>query len=161
MKIAYLISVYLHILSAMFWIGGTLFFILIAVPAIQKATDKNKLFEKIGIRFRLYSWVALSTLFITGLFNFYIRGMRDFSFFHGSHLAELYGFKFILFFVIVLIAAIHDFYVGMKALSYIQEDPDNVKTKQLSTLAKWMGRINFLFALLMFGLGVVIVRGWG
>ena len=57
---AYLVSVTLHLLAAVVWIGGLLFIAIIA-PTLRKvepAELRNELFRQIGERFRLVGWTA-------------------------------------------------------------------------------------------------------
>lgn len=159
MKIAYLISVYLHIIAACLWIGGTLFLILVAIPSVQNLPNKLDLIETIGLKFRFYGWIALSTLLLTGLYNLSFRGMESYEYFHTEQ-GFIPGVKFCLFIVIATTAGIHDFRIGNKAIQALKENPEAAKSNKLVMTARWMGRINFLFSLIMVGIGVVIVRGW-
>lgn len=63
--------------------------------------------------------------------------------------------KLIIFIVMLLIGAIHDFYIGEKAIEQMQ----NAENGKLKLIARWSGRINLLLALTIAFLGVALSRG--
>jgi len=68
----YHISVFIHIISAMIWVGGILFMVLVIVPLLRKKDLKDNaaiLVQKVGVQFRLVGWISLILLLITGIFN--------------------------------------------------------------------------------------------
>ncbi|MCC6278949.1 MAG: CopD family protein [Saprospiraceae bacterium] len=156
MSLAYLVSVFLHVILAAFWIGGMLFLPLIILPGIKHHPDRIALLYRTGLRFRFYGWIALFGLFLTGLTNFLFRGIPlTWTFFSGSDYGKLVMYKSLIFLVILLVSGVHDFFLGKKALETLQNSPNH----QLRQLARWSGRINLLLALLMAFLGVVLSRG--
>lgn len=156
MSIAYLISVFVHIVSASFWIGGMLFLPLVLLPSIRKHPDRILLLHKTGIKFRFYGWIALITLFITGGLNMHFRGLPfTWEFFTDSNFGELLYIKLMIFIVMLLIVGIHDFFIGEKAIEQMQ-DTENGKLK---LIARWSGRINLLLALAVAFLGIALSRG--
>ena len=48
---AYIITLFLHILAASFWIGGMLFLPLVLLPGIKDKPDRVELLYKTGIKF--------------------------------------------------------------------------------------------------------------
>ncbi|MCC7301567.1 MAG: CopD family protein [Bacteroidia bacterium] len=152
----YIASVFLHILFAAFWMGGMLFLPLVFLPGIKNESNRVALLYKTGIRFRLYGWVALAGLLITGLLNMYLRGIPfSLEFLTESGYGRLLAFKLILFSILLMIAFIHDFYIGEKAIELIKADQKN----KLTLVARWSGRINLLLSVLIAFLGVAISRG--
>ncbi|MDZ7683507.1 MAG: hypothetical protein U5J63_17795 [Fodinibius sp.] len=73
----YHLSVFIHILSAIFWIGGMLFTAAVLVPASRHQLLKNKkgaFFALVGKKFSRISWVLFLILIVTGITNLLARG---------------------------------------------------------------------------------------
>lgn len=156
MSIWYLISVFVHVVLAAFWIGGMLFLPLVILPGIKQHPDRIAILYKTGVTFRFYGWIALAALFVTGLLNMHLRGMPfTTDFFTRSNYGTLVLYKILIFTGILLVSGTHDLFFGKKALEEMQNS-DNSRLKQL---ARWSGRINLLLALVMAFIGVVLSRG--
>jgi len=156
MSIWYLVSVYVHIVFAAFWIGGMLFLPLVILPGIKGHPDRIAILYNTGIKFRFFGWVSLIALFTTGLLNMYFRGLPfTFEFFMQSDYGTLLRYKLLIFTAILLVSGTHDFFFGRKALDQLQ----NEGTGNLKLFARWSGRVNLLLALAMAFLGVVLSRG--
>lgn len=156
MGTGYFISVFLHIIMAAFWIGGMLFLPLVILPGIKNHPDRVALLYKTGITFRFYGWIALGTLLITGLINAYLRGMPfTWAYFTSSNYGRLVGYKLLLFVAILLVSAVHDFYIGRRAIEDMQNNPD----PGMRRIASWSGRLSLLIALTMAWFGLVLSRG--
>ena len=156
MGTTYVISVFLHVVFAAFWIGGILFIPLVLLPSIRTSTERVFLLHKTGIKFRFYGWIALTGLLITGIYNMLAKGLPfNWEFLTASSYGRLLGIKLLAFAVMLIISAIHDFYIGNKAIEQMQKN-DNGKLK---LIARWSGRINLLLALTIALLGVALSRG--
>lgn len=156
MSIWYLVSVFVHIVFAAFWIGGMLFLPLVILPGIKQHPDRITILYKTGITFRYYGWIALAVLFTTGLLNMYLRGLPfTWEFFTKSSYGTLVLYKILIFAGILLVSGTHDFLFGRKAL----EEMQNSDNTRLKLLARWSGRISLLLALVMAFLGVILSRG--
>lgn len=156
MHLWYLISVFLHLTVAAFWIGGMLFLPLVLLPGLKNHPDRIGLLYKTGLAFRFYGWLAMALLVMTGLLNFVFRGLPfTWAFFLGSEYGTLLRYKLTLFLIMLLISGLHDFFFGRKALEEMQRG-DN---RQLKVLARWSGRINLLLSLAIAFIGVVLSRG--
>lgn len=152
----YLLSVYLHLIFTAFWIGGMLFLPLILLPSIKNNPERVQLLYTTGIKLRFFGWIALLGLIITGITNMLYKGYPfTLEFLTENKHGKLLGLKLLLFFTMLLISGIHDFYIGTKTIEQIQNNPSK-NTKQL---ARWTGRINLLLALLIALLGVALSRG--
>ena len=98
---------WVHVLSAITWVGGMLFIALVLVPTVRTlgdATLRARLIRDSGQRFRTIAWIALGLLLLTGLLNLWfqpvlLRSGR----FHGK--LGLVGLALIL-------SAFHDFVLG-------------------------------------------------
>lgn len=163
----YLLSVFIHILSATLWIGGMLFLILIVSPFLKQSDgpDSAHFYRNAGTRFRKIAWIGFGVFFVTGAFNLSYRGVKLTDFFRAEWLSAPYGklivTKLALFFVILALSAIHDFWIGPAATRAAAEKTgdDPLDALRLRRSAARYGRVNFLLGLLMLALGVMIVRG--
>ena len=73
----YYLSVFIHITSAIFWIGGMLFTAAVLVPASRHELLKNKKGEfltLVGQKFSRISWFLFLILITTGITNLLARG---------------------------------------------------------------------------------------
>ncbi len=166
MRLLYFISIYLHILSAMIWLGGMLFLVLIIAPMLRHPNYQQvagRILEEAGERFRFWGWICLTTFFLTGLYNASYR-LGGFSYlfnqeaWQGIWLQTL-GVKLALFAVIVILSAIHDFKIGPLATRMMEQAPDDPATLRLRKQASWIGRINLLLALVIVYIAISLVRG--
>ncbi len=67
----YHVSVFVHILSAIIWIGGMFFLALAVVPATRTMprSERATLFGIVGRRFRTVGWICIALLLVTGAIN--------------------------------------------------------------------------------------------
>ena len=156
METFYLISVFVHVICATFWIGGMLFIPLILVPSIKNQPNRVLLLFKTGIKFRFYGWFSVLTLFISGFLNFYFRGFPlTLDFFVQTIYGKLLSTKLVLFVLMLIISAIHDFYYGIKSIDEMQHSNNN----KFKLMARWTGMFNLVLALIIAFFGIIISRG--
>jgi putative copper export protein len=154
MSIWYFISVYLHIVAACFWIGGMLFLPLAILPVLKGHPQRVEFLFKTGIKFRFYGWIAL--IISTGLLNLYFRDIPfTYEFFTKASFGKWLSWKLILFVLMLMISAVHDFFIGGKAI----EEMKNKMNPNTRVIARWTGRINLLIALAMAFIGLILSRG--
>jgi len=157
MRVAYLISIFIHIISVSIWIGGMLFIPLVLVPSIKKQPNRVLLLYKTGIKFRFYGWISVLVLFITGLLNMYFKGLPfTWDFIAHSNYGKLLSLKIFLFVLMLLIAGVHDFYYGSKSIDEMQ----HINNGKFKLMARLTGMINLMLALIIAFLGVALSRGW-
>ena len=74
----YLVSVWLHVLAAVLWLGGMLFLVVAVVPVLRRMErgPAAALMHAVGVRFRAAGWVCFALLLLTGTFNLAMRGVR-------------------------------------------------------------------------------------
>ena len=140
------LSLFLHVISAIFWIGGMLFLSLVIVPfllALKDPKDRNAVYRQIGPKYRTLAWIAIIILLITGPINLYLLGISPAIIFTPDFLATAYGkallVKLILVFIIVVSSLLHDFWVGPKAR----------ESRKFSAYARIFGRANLILAVLI------------
>ncbi len=166
MQALYHISVFLHILSAIIWIGGMLFLAMIVVPVTRKPDFQavaGRLYAEISTKFRNVGWACLILIFITGFLNLSGRFgsmgiMSDAAFWTGPFGGALAS-KISIFILIVLMSIVHDFFVGPRAAKLLAQNPDDPKALKLRKSASWFGRINLLLGLVVVYLAVGMIRG--
>ena len=166
MRVAYLISVWLHILVATVWIGGLIFVALVVVPVIRRPEMREsaaKLIHFTGLRFRWVGWACFALLLVTGLFNTIYRLERWTDLFSAEMWSGpfgwLLGWKLLVFAVILAASAWHDFIVGPRAVVLWREKPGSPEATRLRKQATQFGRLNLLLALIILALAVMLVRG--
>lgn len=153
MNTLYHVSVWLHIISVSFWIGGMLFLPLVLLPGIKDHPDRANLLLATGLKFRFYGYFFLSLLLVTGLFNIVLRGISVTpEFFIESRYGNLVIVKFVLFLLIVAISLWHDVHARKRLVN----EESNQKFKMV---ARWSGRMLLLISLTMAYIGVVLSRG--
>jgi len=157
-------AVFIHILIAMFWIGGMLFTVAVLVPATRRrlAAQKGLLFTELGTRFSRISWALFPLLLLTGFLALWGQGYRmphltDAAFWSSGY-GLLIGKKSVLFAVVLIVSGIHDFWLGPKAAVLMDEDPDHPRTRRLRSASKWAGRVNLLLGLVIVYIAVTLVR---
>ena len=166
MKVLYLVSVWLHIIAAAIWIGGSIFLALVMVPALRRPEYQGMaapFLQFAARRFRWVGWVSLAIMAVTGLFNLIARqfplerilSLRLWSTGFGRTL----GWKLLLVLAILALSALHDTIIGQRAMAAMHDDPRSPEARRLRRQAAWIGRINLLLALAVAALGVMLVRG--
>ena len=165
MQIIYIISVVIHIMAAVSWIGGALFLAFIIFPSMRSPelkVQRGQIVRLIGKRLRVSGWIAFALLSITGCFNIVFRFgteaimMKSF-WIQGAGL--MLALKLILFSFIIAISLYHDFVVGPKSTAASKENPGSPKAIALRKQAAFHGRINILLGIIVLILAVIIVRG--
>lgn len=161
----YLVSVWLHIVAAMTWLGGMLFLVTVVVPMIRKPAMREKgleLFHVLGVRFRLVGWIALITLIVTGISNLLLRGFTVLQLLSGDVFSGAWGhtlaLKLAFVLVILISGAIHDFHVGPTATRLGREGGPPERRERFRRAASMMGRATLALALAVVALAVSLVR---
>ena len=118
----YLLSVWLHIMAAVAWVGGTLFLVIVLIPAIRRPEFGGVaagLIRFTALRFRWVSWACFCIFIVTGVLNLAVRGIglkefQDRIFWQGSFGRTL-AIKLSFVLLVLLISAFHDFFLGPRA----------------------------------------------
>jgi len=135
---------WVHVLSAITWVGGMLFIALVLVPtarALDDARLRTRLMQESGYRFRTIGWIALALLVVTGLLNLWFQPflLR----------APRFHWKLGLVVLALILSALHDWVLGPRA-GLPGADP-SVRLR-----ASWIARVNVVVALavVLLGLGL-------
>lgn len=164
-SLAYLASVWVHLLAATIWVGGMAFLVLVIMPHVRRGDRSSTaaLFGALGTRFSRVSWVCFLLLALTGLFNAYHRGVRPADLLRSEFVTSTFGsallWKIGLFLTVAAISAYHDFVIGPRATEVLTHTPDSPEAPRLRRMASYVGRLNALLALALYAVAVVLVRG--
>ncbi len=159
----YLFFLILHIFSAMFWIGGMMFFLVVVLVVFKKpefASHKNSLFFQTAIAFRNVSYYIFLALFISGFFLLYEKRYLHILVIPSKwiELKNIFlSTKIILFIFLIGLSILHDFVVDPMVMKLLETNAELYE--KYRKLAIVLGRINFLISFLIVILGILISRG--
>ena len=166
MQVIYVLAVWLHLVALAIWIGGMIFLALVLVPITRRPeyrASSAALFHLVGTRFRWVGWACLGLLLLTGLISLGFRGYEWLDALNGRLWQGQFGHvlagKLALVAVILVVSVLHDFWLGPRAVAYLQANPTGPDAAKLRLQASWIGRITLLLALVVLALGVLLVRG--
>lgn len=163
-----LFSLWLHWAAIIIWLGGMTFFVLVLMPVARTPAYRAlapALIERIGLRFRTVAWFALGVLVLSGITNLYLlsaspAALLD-SRFWQSPPGRLLGMKLSLVSVILILSVVHDFYIGPRSMILVQAGKTNSpESERLRRQAMLIGRVNFLLALMVLVLGLMLGHGF-
>jgi uncharacterized membrane protein len=160
----YLANVTVHILAAMFWLGGMFFLGLVGAPAlraIEPAAVRQRIFHQLGVRFRGAGWWAIAILLITGTLNLYFRGWLRWeilgsSRFWLSPVGHALAFKLLAVTAMLVVSSIHDFVLGPRAGRAAPGSPAAISYR---THAAHLARLNALLGVVVVVAAVMLARG--
>ncbi len=141
-----------------------IFYAFVLVPFMKKTRSRDEyviILNDVGKQFRVLGWVCLVTIAITGvILSDIISGWEAFTSGsrHSQKPASTIAWKMIGGALIFIIAAIHDFKLGPKAIATWVEKPDSNEAIALRRRMTLFGRINLILSLTVFWLGVTIIR---
>ena len=151
------LALFLHIIAAIFWIGGMLFLTLVVAPFLKSIPDpreKSKIYQFVGKTYRFWGWVAIILLLVTGpIILYYLYaippGEIHTAIASGTGFGHALGAKLALVALIVASSLVHDFWLGPKARN----------SPGFSRIAKIFGRSNLIVALLIVIFAVMLRAG--
>ena len=164
MSSAYLVTVTVHVLAALIWLGGLFFFGLVGAPVLRGVDPpemRQHLFNVLGTRFRAVGWIAIATLLVTGVLNLHFRGwlawdgvLGSAAFWRTSAGAAL-GMKLTAVAVMLIGSAVHDFILGPGASRVPAGTPAAVRLRRR---AAWLARVNGIVGLVLVIAAVRLAR---
>lgn len=102
---------WVHLMSAIAWVGGMLFMGLILIPVMRKAlpsTERTLLFDKVGYRYGMVSTFALLLLLVTGYFNGEHRHV-DWAHLMDTGYGQILALKLVLVGLVIGVTLVHSF----------------------------------------------------
>lgn len=162
----YHLSVTLHVLAALFWLGGMFFLALVAAPILRELeapTLRAEVFRKLGVRFRAAGWVAIAVLLVTGVANLHFRGWLDRGLlssasFWSSALGRALAWKLGAVAVMIVLSALHDFVIGPAAS---RATPGSAGAARLRRWSILIARLNAVTGIVLVAVAVRLARGGG
>ena len=152
--------VWLHVLAAVSWIGGTIFLSVVLVPVLRRepfASQRAVLIRTTALRFRGVVWGSIATLLITGPMLLHQRGIP---------IADPAGWpmvlsvKLALVVILLLFTATHDVIIGPR-VGRILQIPTERRTNSdhaLVAWSPWIARSSLVLALAVLLAAVILVR---
>jgi copper resistance protein D len=150
----YLTSVTLHMLAALFWLGGMLFLAIVGAPVlrlVEPAELRARLFDGLGRRFRTAGWIAIAILVATGLANLHYRGFLAWAVlgraaFWRTAFGTALAIKLAAVAAMLVIQGVHDFVDGPRAARAV---PGSAEALALRRRAALLARLNALVGLVV------------
>jgi uncharacterized membrane protein len=165
MPVLYEINVTIHVLAAMFWLGGMFFLGLVGAPVlrgVEPAAVRQQIFHQLGLRFRAAGWWAIGVLLVTGTINLQYRGWLHWHaalgnmVFWRSGPGHTLAAKLAAVGAMLVISAIHDFYFGPMAGRAV---PGSPRAQLLRRRAALFARINAVCGVIVVIAAVRLARG--
>lgn len=157
----YVATVTVHVLAAVVWLGGMLFF-AVAAPVLRGVEDdalRANLFDRLGRRFRAVGWICVAILLATGVEQLRVRGWWGAEFWRTELLATALGrrlaLKLGLVATMIVVQAGHDFWLGPRAG---RATPGSVRARRLRRSASLLARVNALLGVALVYAAVRLVR---
>jgi uncharacterized membrane protein len=162
----YQVLVLTHVLSAMIWVGGLLFLVLVAVPVARTlpASDRAALLDALGRRFRVIGWICVVVLLTSGTVLSAYRGITWEALLDGAVLASSFGrlltIKVALVMAMVVVSLVHDLWLGPTSTRLLADTTaTDLARARVRRASAWTARASLLFGLAIVFLAVSLVRG--
>lgn len=158
----YYIFLIFHIFSAMIWVGGMIFYVIVVMPVIRNPELKDqklRLLQLTALQFRNISYYVFSVFIVSGIGLLYNKG---YLYPNGILFTTNIGYMFIakigLFIILFLSSLYHDFVTGPKTFIYLKTDP--VQYERYRKTSAFYGRFNLIISLSITILGILASRGF-
>lgn len=160
----YQLNVFVHVLSAIVWLGGMFFLAAVGAPVLRKvepARVRADLFKEIGVQFRWLGWVCIVLLLATGVVNLHFRGLLTAEVWTGltfwtTGYGRVLGTKLFLVLAMILIQGVHDFALGPAASRAPSGSPAALRLRKW---AAWLARVNTILGVVLVYVAVRLARG--
>jgi uncharacterized membrane protein len=152
--------VWLHLLAAISWIGGTIFLSVVLVPVLKRepfVSQKALLFRTIARRFRAVVWGAIAVLLFTGPLLLHQQGIPIMN---PSGWPMILAVKLGLVTILLLLTLTHDLISGPRVGRIVQL-PTESRTRfdhALVVWSPWVARLSLILALAVLFAAVLLVR---
>lgn len=165
MPATYYAVVTIHVLTALFWLGGMFFLAVIGAPLLRSVEPpelRQRLFRDMGLRFRSAGWIAISILVVTGVINLYYRGWLQWdnvwasSAFWRSGVGHSLACKLIAVATMIVVSAVHDFILGPAAGRQKPGSPAAIASRRR---AAYLARANAVLGIIIVIAAVRLARG--
>jgi uncharacterized membrane protein len=163
MSTSYHVTVFLHVLAALIWLGGLLALALLA-PVIRDVGDdglRQRLFHRLGVRFRAVGWACIVVLVTTGVLQLRMRGwwgatVWGAATFWAGPLGRALAWKLVTVALILTVQAVHDFWLGPRAGRVPAGTPE---AREIRMRAAHLARVNAAIGVILVWFAVALARG--
>lgn len=160
----YYLTVTVHLLAALLWLGGMFFLAAVGAPVLRKVEPpalRADLFRRLGVAFRNVGWACIVVLVVTGVVNLWFRGLLSWrvladAAFWGTRYGHALAWKLGAVSVMIGTSALHDFWLGPAASRL---SPGSAKAVRYRGWASWLARVNALVGILLVVVAVRLARG--
>jgi putative copper export protein len=164
MRELYLLGVSIHVLAAVFWIGGMLFFAIVGAPALRRIESpglRADLFRRLGEGFRGTGWIAIGLLLTTGTANLWFGGvLRTDVIGNPAFWLTPYGralaWKLGAITAMLVVSGLHDFVLGPAASRCAPGSPGALRVRRRAAL---LARGNTVLGVIIVMVAVRLARG--
>lgn len=156
--------VYLHIISAVTWLGGMLFLAMVMVPLARRDNGGGfATLREAAKKFVPIAWASKIVLAVTGGYLAWTYfGVRPGTFFGGEgHFLQFLQMKTGLFLIVVLLSLAHDFWLGPRMLERLESARASgapLPSGLGRLFVQWAARVNLLLVLAVVALAVWMTR---
>lgn len=160
MPLSQFVLLWIHVLSAVAWIGGMIFLSLVLAPLVRRRSavpEFAALFRTAALRFRVAVWISIVGLLSTGPLLLEARGW---SLFDPGQWPAILRVKFGLVALLLGLTVSHDLVLGPR-MSRMAALPPAARTpgqRALLRTATWLPRMALLLALAVVGAAVILAR---
>ena len=156
--------VFLHVISAITWLGGMLFLVMVMVPLARRdASFGFHALRSAAEKFVRIAWAAKIVLAGSGAYlAWQYWGVRPDTFFTGdTHFIDYLQRKTGLFVIVIVLSLMHDFWLGprmMKRLEAARAEDSPPPSGFGRMFVQWQARINLLLVVWIVAFAVWMTR---
>ncbi len=157
------LSLLLHLIANALWLGGIVYFLVVAGPAVQELEAKIaiKTMNQSRIGLELVSWTAIALLLLTGIANLILRNPSAAP---SESYPVLLGAKLFFFGAMAMHHGLQVFKYGPRIAALTAELPANITSWPEPLLSHWhrwflLLKINAGVGPVAVLLGLVLVKG--
>ncbi|HET9983789.1 MAG TPA: DUF4149 domain-containing protein [Longimicrobiales bacterium] len=160
----YYLNVTIHVLAALFWLGGLFFLAAVGAPVLRRVEPpelRAELFRGLGERARAVGWIAIAVLLVTGVLNLHFRGVLSWSklgsaAFWATPFGYALGWKLTAVAAMLVVQSVHDFVVGPRASTLRAGTPEALRNRRRAAL---LARASAVIGLVIVIAAVRLARG--
>ncbi|HEY0972832.1 MAG TPA: CopD family protein [Gemmatimonadales bacterium] len=165
MTTAYYLTVTVHLLAALLWLGGMFFLGAVGAPVLRTVEPpalRQRLFQQLGIRFRTTGWWAVGILVVTGTMLLQMRGLLRWdgvlgeAIFWGTPLGRALAVKLAAVTTMIAVSLVHDLLHGPAAS---RARPGSEEALAFRRRAAKLARVNALVGVVVVLAAVRLARG--
>ncbi len=152
--------VWIHLIAAVSWVGGTIFLSLVLAPSYRSMASKpdaGALFRVTARRFRLVVWSAVAVLLLTGPM---LVLSHEWPLFEPARWPSLLAIKLSLVALLLLMTLTHDLVLGprVRAISALPPDKRSASDRTILAAASWLPRVALALSLAVLFAAVMLGR---